>query len=1194
MPSEYTGILTQQWGWVEGGARNTHSHARTPAPSVSGSTMWFTHKESSHNTSKSFNSSTSGNRARDRMGDEDFWDFDLPISRRGRFFQDSTFEDTRSDFDKKVKDILSKWGDDDFLGDAWGDDTDRRHTSNLNRYRDLRSSRNLSDDNQAVTVTSKDDAHKIVLDVMDFVAGDVKVKVVGELELLVEGRLEAAADGGSPRTFKRNFTLPQHTDMEAVTSVMSADGILTITAPKKKTGVSGSNTGATSGLKDTSTSNKGEHTASSSSTNTTRDENQSRSGQHTASDFFRDVPFKKRGRFFDDACFEDTRWDFDKRVKDILSKWGDDDFLGDAWGDDTDRRHTSNLNRYRNLRNSRNLSDDNQAVTVTSKDDAHKIVLDVMNFVAGDVKVKVVGELELLVEGRLEAAADGGSPRTFKRNFTLPQHTDMEAVTSVMSADGILTITAPKKATRGRDEGKESHVNISNKNVSESRASSSSASSVNSKMENVQQEMDKLKNGTKGEVAESVQTAVKINTTVDAPQTAATTTQQESSQNITYSQETEAGLKTNLVEAPRVMGQTTQESSENITLSRETTGETVPTIQVTTSANTESEEKAATSLNRGCEESATVTATTTTTTQPSQQQEKVCLVGRTEERRGSKGVALPIVTKGQFFNDSFFEGTWKNYQDAVRDVLARWDRSSSPVPSDDMTSYRKLRTRDMRDENQAVTTSEDESNYKYVVDVHDFTTSGGEVTVNVLEEGQLVVEGRVEREEGGARASRHFTREFTLPRNVQQEDIVAVMSSDGVLTIIAPKQKLVCGGSESKETQAMESVRASQAVESVRASQALESVRESQGMESMRESQTGKATTTTTESQTIHGGRKEEDVQEFVIPVIVGEASERNLLLEMSDATSQKTQREKGASFEGLENFNDEECHKKPAGGKDCGFIDESDVDAVHRRLGEDKQKTQASQTSGEGEQTVEAEKMRRVKRVYQEEDEPYMNRLLNIRTGGGFHEDSHFAGYQNDLKAAIKEVLHKFREPVDESKGEMAAYRNLRERDLRLENQATHIDEKPLSQTVVMDVFDFMGGEVTAEVVDGRELLVKGHTKRRHGSCLTTLTFVKPIPLPEYADLKGIHAFVSSDGVLIVNIPKLEESYEVIDLAKELSLEHRPRLGTPTDHTQRVSGERGLRDSPLELEGRVYRMSPHRILADHNITPRDRSRDRL
>lgn len=270
------------------------------------------------------------------------------------------------------------------------------------------------------------------------------------------------------------------------------------------------------------------------------------------------------------------------------------------------------------------------------------------------------------------------------------------------------------QATRGREEGKESHVSVSNKSVNESRASSSSASSVNSKMENVQQETEKLRNDTKGEVqAESVQEAVKINTTVDAPQVSATTkTTQESSQNISISQEAEAGLKANLAEAPQGTGTTTktQESSQSISVSQETVGESVPTSQVTTAASVskESEEEKATSFNRGSEEK-----TVTATTQPSQQQQKVCEAVRSEGRRLSKGVALPIVTRGQFFNDSFFEGTWKNYQDAVREVLARWDRSSSPVTSsDDMTCYRKLRTRDMRDENQAVTTSEDESSYK--------------------------------------------------------------------------------------------------------------------------------------------------------------------------------------------------------------------------------------------------------------------------------------------------------------------------------------------------------------------------------------------------------------------------------------------------------------------------------------------------
>lgn len=75
----------------------------------------------------------------------------------------------------------------------------------------------------------------------------------------------------------------------------------------------------------------------------------------------------------------------------------------------------------------------------------------------------------------------------------------------------------------------------------------------------------------------------------------------------------------------------------------------------------------------------------------------------------SKGTVLPIKTRGLFFNDSFFEDTWKDYQDAVKDVVVKWGDHST---SDDMTCYRKLRTRDLKEENQAVRSSEDELNYK--------------------------------------------------------------------------------------------------------------------------------------------------------------------------------------------------------------------------------------------------------------------------------------------------------------------------------------------------------------------------------------------------------------------------------------------------------------------------------------------------
>ena len=84
-----------------------------------------------------------------------------------------------------------------------------------------------------------------------------------------------------------------------------------------------------------------------------------------------------------------------------------------------------------------------------------------------------------------------------------------------------------------------------------------------------------------------------------------------------------------------------------------------------------------------------------------------------EERDGwgRRRSALPITRRGQFFNDSYFEDTWKDYQDAVRGILARSDDQSAAA-TDDMTCYRRLRSRDMSDENQAISSAEDSSSYK--------------------------------------------------------------------------------------------------------------------------------------------------------------------------------------------------------------------------------------------------------------------------------------------------------------------------------------------------------------------------------------------------------------------------------------------------------------------------------------------------
>lgn len=71
---------------------------------------------------------------------------------------------------------------------------------------------------------------------------------------------------------------------------------------------------------------------------------------------------------------------------------------------------------------------------------------------------------------------------------------------------------------------------------------------------------------------------------------------------------------------------------------------------------------------------------------------------------------LSITKKGQFFNDSYFEDARQDFQDAIQDVLTKWGDKSKPA--NDINSYRELRQRDLRDENQAIKSTEDQRYHK--------------------------------------------------------------------------------------------------------------------------------------------------------------------------------------------------------------------------------------------------------------------------------------------------------------------------------------------------------------------------------------------------------------------------------------------------------------------------------------------------
>nr|XP_027233887.1 uncharacterized protein LOC113825269 [Penaeus vannamei] len=278
---------------------------------------------------------------------------------------------------------------------------------------------------------------------------------MGEKELLVE-----ALSAGSSRTFRRSFSLPESTDMTSITPVMSSDGILTITVTKKETEtqqkttvipisvkethnaeVHSSTSSTTSGVsEEASSGQRTSHTAQQEERKSTRchqekiDENKTQTAASSISsntqqssqkqssvisDFAStrisdsleaketlgssqddSLAIARRGSFLQDSFFSDIRRDFDASVREILKKCDDSDLTltGDV-------SHSDILSRYRQLR-SRNMREENQAFCVSSDSASLKIVLDVHDFMRGDVKVKVVDE-ELVVEGRAEE--EGGS-----------------------------------------------------------------------------------------------------------------------------------------------------------------------------------------------------------------------------------------------------------------------------------------------------------------------------------------------------------------------------------------------------------------------------------------------------------------------------------------------------------------------------------------------------------------------------------------------------------------------------------------------------------------------------------------------------------------------------------------------------------------------------------------------------------------
>lgn len=84
--------------------------------------------------------------------------------------------------------------------------------------------------------------------------------------------------------------------------------------------------------------------------------------------------------------------------------------------------------------------------TVSIDKDKFQVNLDVQQFAPEEITVKVTGENTITVEGQHDEKQDehGAISRHFVRRYVVPKGHDINQVSSSLSSDGVLTITAPK------------------------------------------------------------------------------------------------------------------------------------------------------------------------------------------------------------------------------------------------------------------------------------------------------------------------------------------------------------------------------------------------------------------------------------------------------------------------------------------------------------------------------------------------------------------------------------------------------------------------------------------------------------------------------------------------------------------------------------------------------------------------------
>jgi len=262
-------------------------------------------------------------------------------------------------------------------------------------------------------VSYDDDKFQISLDVTSYRPEDLDVKVEGN-SIIITAKQEIQEPGGTrTRVFEQKFSLPSGVKAELVKSSLTREGVLMITAPKGNVAAKQSYT--------ESVENKMDKVLD---PNSWEEDDRRRASNFDSA--FNDM---RKGSAFDSALASTRQGSmFDSSRPSIFDR----DRSGSLF--DRDERSLFAAN-----------SEQNGISRVQYDDDSYKILVNVENYKPEELVIKTVDNT-VIVEAKHEEKTPEGrsySTQSFNQSFTLPRGVNPESVTSALSKEGVLTISAP-------------------------------------------------------------------------------------------------------------------------------------------------------------------------------------------------------------------------------------------------------------------------------------------------------------------------------------------------------------------------------------------------------------------------------------------------------------------------------------------------------------------------------------------------------------------------------------------------------------------------------------------------------------------------------------------------------------------------------------------------------------------------------